>query len=290
MASTWIGGGNNKASNPKNWSPEGVPTHTDAEITHGRINIEGNELADQTTGRHLFLDVLGGASDVIIDLRHGLQQTDVMVRPIDVQSGNADIEIKDSAQFELFAQAGASVHINELPHAVRWSGTFSVEGDLKVFGNGTFVPSGNDSLVVTDRNQPPAHAFLDVTIAKGLPIHVFNASLELGGFVSAGETIALVGDPDRPSFLKLDIPRIFAGTVNLGRDSQVDLVDLVKREHVDSYALKNDLLAFYDHNEVRYTLAVTGSAPLTVAQAGGDVFVYTDAVAPPGSTLLPLHG
>ena len=129
-----------------------------------------------------------------------------------------------------------------------------------------------------------------MTIAKGAPIHVFNASLELGGFVRAGEVIALSGDQDRPSFLKLDIPRIFAGTVSLGHDSQVDLNNLVSRDHVDSYSLKNDLLSFYDHNEVVYTLATIGNNPLTVAKAGGDVFVYTDGVAPPHSTLLPLHG
>jgi hypothetical protein len=53
----WIGGGNNKASNPKDWSPTGVPRlgdnlfiagSTGAMPPNGTINVVGNDLAGDT--------------------------------------------------------------------------------------------------------------------------------------------------------------------------------------------------------------------------------------------------
>ena len=46
---TWEGGGNNSAANPNDWSPTGVPQRGDQlDITHGTINISGNNLAGDT--------------------------------------------------------------------------------------------------------------------------------------------------------------------------------------------------------------------------------------------------
>jgi hypothetical protein len=47
MNRTWVGGGNNEASNPNDWSPNGAPQSGDS-LTDGvsgsTINIEGNAL------------------------------------------------------------------------------------------------------------------------------------------------------------------------------------------------------------------------------------------------------
>jgi hypothetical protein len=288
MASTWIGGGNNKASNPMDWSPEGVPTNTDADITHGTINIEGSIFSGSTSGPQTFLDVQGG--DVTIHMRRSPQGELPVVRPIDVQSGFAAIDVRDSAQFNLFEQTGASTLVDLLPSTTQWSGMFSVAGELKVAGTGTFVPT-EDSLVFSNRLGQSAHAILDVNIAKGPPIHIFNASMEIRGFVAPGEAIAMSGDMSRPSFLRLDLPRAFSGEIGLGQDSQVDLVGLFSREKVDGYSLRNDLLSFYSHNDIVYSVVLEGGSAIpAVAKAGGDVFLYTNDVAPSRGTLLPQHG
>jgi hypothetical protein len=272
MASTWIGGRGNEASDPNNWSPVGVPTDSDALITHGIINIEGSVLA----GTALY--VQGG--DVSIHLR-----ASPVVRSIDVQSGFAAIDVRDSAQFTLFDESSALVNL--LPSTTQWSGTFSVGGDLRVAGTGTFVPT-EDSLVSSNRGGQVAHAVLDVNIAAGAPIHVSAASLRIDGSVASGEVIGLSGTTDRPGFLTLDFPRGFAGELSLGIDAQVDLAGLISREQVDSYSLTNDLLSFYSHNNVVDTVALVARTTPTVARVGGDVFLYT-GVAPPGGTPLPVH-
>ena len=42
---TWLGGGNNKASNPQDWSPAGAPPAGDAlTLQSGTMDISGNEL------------------------------------------------------------------------------------------------------------------------------------------------------------------------------------------------------------------------------------------------------
>jgi hypothetical protein len=46
---TWIGGGNNKAANPNDWSPTGDPQVGDSlMMTHGTMNVSGNGLAGDT--------------------------------------------------------------------------------------------------------------------------------------------------------------------------------------------------------------------------------------------------
>ena len=42
---TWIGGGNNKASNPRDWSPNGAPQAGDTlTISSGTMTVSGNDL------------------------------------------------------------------------------------------------------------------------------------------------------------------------------------------------------------------------------------------------------
>jgi hypothetical protein len=46
VARTWIGGGNNEADNPKDWSPTGVPHSGDTlSMASGTMNIMGHDLA-----------------------------------------------------------------------------------------------------------------------------------------------------------------------------------------------------------------------------------------------------
>jgi hypothetical protein len=43
---TWIGGGNNQASNAKDWSPNGAPQSSETLlVSNGTINVNGNDLA-----------------------------------------------------------------------------------------------------------------------------------------------------------------------------------------------------------------------------------------------------
>lgn len=286
MVSTWIGGGNNKASDPGHWSPQGVPTDEDAVLTHGTMVIDGDELAPN---RGASLEVRGG--DVTIKMSHPGHSV-IHVRPIDVESGFLAIDARDTSQFNLFEASGASTLVDILPSTTQWRGGFQVGGDLTIAGTGTFVPT-----------QPTAvgsggHVSLNVNVAKGDDIFISGASMEVGKVgVAAGEVIELAGSSKNPlAFLKLDLPEGFNGTLALGPNSQVDLAGLVARDGVASYSLKNDLLSFYNnHNVVVDTVALQQSGFIlhpvvpAVATVGGDVFIYNDVV-PSGSTLLPQHG
>lgn len=56
---TWIGGGNNQATNPSDWSPSGAPQPGDTlSIASGTMNIFGNALAGDN------LTVVSGNADL----------------------------------------------------------------------------------------------------------------------------------------------------------------------------------------------------------------------------------
>src|SRR3982751_6918454 len=105
MASTWVGGGKNLASDPNNWSPTGVPSSdADAFMTQGTLNIEGSVLASNQS--FLFVQ----AANATINMS-GLP----VVRPISVKAGVAHINVKDNAQFNLFEHPGTSAIVTLSP-------------------------------------------------------------------------------------------------------------------------------------------------------------------------------
>jgi hypothetical protein len=69
---TWIGGGNNKASNPKDWTPYGTPQSGDIVIIdHGTVNVSGSELAITCSSATKWRVSAGFNPDSRLTLRHG---------------------------------------------------------------------------------------------------------------------------------------------------------------------------------------------------------------------------
>lgn len=59
---TWIGGGNNEASNPKDWSPTGAPQAGDTLVMNGETNNPINVSDYNLRGNSL--NVQGGANTI----------------------------------------------------------------------------------------------------------------------------------------------------------------------------------------------------------------------------------
>ena len=123
-------------------------------------------------------------------------------------------------------------------------------------------------------------------------------SVEFGGAVSAGQTVAVSSDPGRDvtSTVKVDAPATFKGLVNLHANAELDLVGLA---NADSYTLRNDILTLYAGDTVLDAIRVrVGSRPagypganfqFTVSHnAGGIAVRYSDRV--PTGALLQVHG
>ena len=76
---TWVGGGNDRVDDPRDWSSSGMPQVGDTlQMTSGLMNIKGYNLPPgdylQLTGP----DILGAQSDVTLNLSQGSSFTTVV--------------------------------------------------------------------------------------------------------------------------------------------------------------------------------------------------------------------
>jgi hypothetical protein len=296
---TWLGGGNNQANNPNDWSPAGVPTVPDGMVmTQGTMNIDGFNL-EPVPG-------LPGAANNFGLITSGtptVNLSDGATADIGVSSGHTTINVRDGASNLFLAEEGVlgnagNATVNIAGHA-EWVGGFQqlVSGStLLIKGGGTFVNSGigtPDSLV----NGPGSTATIDANIAgTGLTEVIEGAVLTIGGSVGSGQVISVdaIADTDLPlpAFLTIEHPKGFAGLVQLGK-GEIDLNGLAK---ADSYTFNNDLLSIYNGKTVIDTLRLAqeslgnGFLQLDVVKTHSGVAIFT-AINPvhPAGTILPVH-
>jgi hypothetical protein len=184
VTKTWIGGGNNDASNRKDWSPSGPPqSGDDLIITGGTINIAGNHLAGDT----LTLDGL-------------------VTSPITINTKNDAVLNLDST---LWGGVATSVHItgqlNLTAHAGDWDGALSfIGGSIKLIGT-----SGFDGAVFDADLKGNGTIDADHT-GNG---YLFGP-LIFNGSVGRGVTIALEGGGP-PEGVQIDHPSSFKGEIIL---------------------------------------------------------------------------
>ena len=287
---TWIGGGNNSASNPDDWTPTGAPqpgeylsiepgepvNNNGGEV--GRtINISGNALAGDT------LTVVFGISPVTLNLSHhaqasltmetmsgGVNQTTINLTGTDMLTLNWD---------GTEGYPGASLTVNGGPGA-------KLVNDQTSSFYGTYAVINTDVLGVGSYTDG---------YARYTP-----GFLEFGGSVSSGQTVTVegayypgLGYPN--CTLQIDHPREFHGSVILQSSGEIDLVGLA---NADGYSYANDMLSIYTHHRVIDTLLLTNDASpagqsneLLVGKVGNSVWVEAGGLAssPSDSTALLHH-
>jgi hypothetical protein len=145
--STWIGGGNNKASNPNDWSPAGVPVSGETMFMYsGTMRIDFNlgpnpAFPGLVNGNYpLFVE-----GDATIDLSKGGSVLAVI-------DGSDTINVRDNSYLYLQVDTGHSATVNLAANA-QWIGGFDVGND-----------TGNASLIV---NGGPRATFINTTFGQG---------------------------------------------------------------------------------------------------------------------------
>lgn len=286
---TWIGGGNNSAHNPNDWSPNGVPQPGDAlNLQTGVMNARGDDLAGNTLIIHpsqtpvATMLNLSHHANVSVDIgREAVAQVTINVE------GTATLRTNNEFP------SGATFIVNLADHASLTS-SFNMVFSSAVVGGGEdsrVVNSGANSILGSNLTIDPrvkGHGSFTVGSAQSI-----GGQLEFGGSVSRGQDVSVSGDPERlvVSHVQVDDPDNFHGAVTLNPFGEVDLRGLT---NADSYQFENDMLSIYSGSDVIEKLRLatpppaSGTFNLSVSQTATGVAVDRGSSNASG-TVLPLH-
>lgn len=253
---SWIGGGNNLASNPADWRPGMAPGTGDAlSMNGGTMNIVGNALHGSTI--------------------YGASTGNTIVNTLSV-SGNASFN--DNGQSVVNLAAGAN-----------WTGSIGIgpyTGGVVVNGSATFT-----NVASSINNTVSIDAIVAGTGTFNVSAVHNQGRLEFQHGVSAGQTVTIYGNQYGPvgATVIADDPKSYLATTNLGAG---DLI--LKGLVADSYSFKNDLLTLMKDNTIVDTLHLTkmtgpyGVTNFGVSQLSAAIDIHGGNYQETG-TLLPLH-
>jgi hypothetical protein len=268
---TWIGGGNNKASNPRDWSPTGTPQPGDTltMTPNATINIRGNDLAG---------DTLNLTDNDTVNLSKGAHAVvDAGYSPPTSVSDVFAFNISGTDTLTLGLSANDSV-VNIAANS-KWIGGFDLSLGVRLTVNGDAHASFENQTSSVNRSFATINA--DVT-GTG-QFSVTFGSVEFMKSVSAGQTVK-----DVIGGVQIDHPSEFYGSVVL--NSALNVIDLMGLAKADSYTFKNDMLSIYSAGKVIDTLRLVDNvnaamSPLEVGKTGSTVVVGFV----PSGTPLPIH-
>ncbi len=281
VARTWTGGGNNKASDAKDWTPKGSPRPGDSLLISngGTIKITGNALA----GDVLSVEPSPTGRDPTLNLKNAHVVLGMINQPTDIGS-------VESLHF-IMGIAGADSVAGTIEDA-----TVDLNGDAHLLLTGSMsflgVTGGPDSEIINDGTMSVLPGSGSTTIDTNLTgrgvIDINQQSLlalTINGAVGSGQTIDIIGN----NSLTLDKPLAFSGAISLHQDGpsgfSISLVGLV----ATSYEYRNDILCLFDGNRVVDRLNLTNPpADMLVEQTGSGVsIVFGEGPALPPH--LPVH-
>ncbi len=303
---TWVGGGNNRASNPHDWSPAQIPVSGDVLMMPlgGTMNIADTDLAGNTLE---IGSAQAGSITTSLNLSHHAEvslnepffsgtfsQINISVSGRDTLSINAPISSIGPFSGGPFvvdlapdARLTASLDLNYSKVTVNGAKGAELIND----GSTTFA--GTSATINADVLGSGSFEVTALPTFMGL---LDTGYLEFGDAVSRGETVD-VGQSAQAQAgvlewdeLKIDQPREFHGSVVLQPNAFIELVGLAK---ADSYSYSNDILSIWSGDHVIDTLRLTnqsGGDLVVATDASGDAFVEPSGPSPvQGLTPLPLH-
>jgi len=279
---TWIGGGNNKASNPNDWSPTGAPEPSDTLQISGpgtyTMNVRGNDLMGDTLGISY--------ADATLNLSRNAAVTARVGDGADVKFNLLGVSHLDlSASGSNVANGGSSDTVNLARNSV-WIGSFNMG-----YAGHLSTSAGAHSLFINDGDSGVARgsAVLAMPVVGTGSISDYASRLEFASSVGAHLSVGVSGEYPG-AVIAIDHPYEYHASTSMGAEGEIDLVGLA---HADSYTFKNDMLAIYSGNCVIYSMrlqAYSGFGAFEVAQtpSGVNIFSTADPNNPPAGAL-PIH-
>jgi len=290
---TWLGGGNNNARNPNDWSPTGAPQSGDTlSMINGTMNVRDDDLAGNAV--HVG-DPITGGQDTFNLSHHAVLA--VMQNQDTSSDTTVNVSGRDTLRFSSVFPSGPQVIVNLESHA-KLTASFNM-----TFG-GLTVNGGHRTELINDQSDTlnGVHAIITPDVLGIGSFTLSNAQgvggfLEFGRSVSSEQSVSVGGDPGRDlaSGLQIDHPREFHAAVAMRPQAVIDLVGLAK---ADSYTFENDMLAIFAGHRRIDQLKLTNDGTfegqphdLVVSKSGTDVFLTQAGLTSPpiGSTMLPLH-
>jgi hypothetical protein len=279
MQRNWLGGGNNKATNPQDWSPNGTPQPGDSLFAEGAVGIDpfpvyalsvkGNDLAGDTlttffanvtvnASHRAILNVVDSNGTDTFNLS-GRSALSLNVSDIHlIFGGFSTVNMRDDSTLHLTNGGQTTVNVS---HNSDWAGGFSTRS---YHGGKLTITGGRHATFHNDTSS--ASLFADVTVpmdvlGKGTFEVSGSARLEFVGSVAKEQSVTVSNDPQfGGGKLVIDHPHQFHGSVILNMPTSksptqpIDFarpeVDLQAILNADSYAYdpQKDLLSIYRGN------------------------------------------
>lgn len=247
----WVGGGNNSASNPNDWTPGFTPIAGDKlSISSGTINIYGNVLAGDT---------------------------------LSTTSSGGTVNIIAGPEAKLNLNEGANVTVNITVHNTL---TFNVSATR----SGKLNVSGGPIRFIGDNNLQGSQVFHDKLEGRAT-FHLFGAqgegdSTEIDGAVGSGLTFALSGI----SQLTIDQPNTFQGLLDLTHRGIINDV-VFAGLHATRGDLHNSILKLFEGGKLVDTIRVVGGVGAKLEQTDKGVVLSAGYVPGyhPGAITIPLQ-
>jgi len=283
---TWIGGGNNKASNANDWTPSGTPQPGDTLIMlpGTTMNVSGNDLAGNALAmqgnntlnvKDASISSVGGGGVVNIS---GQSTANVVNETVNVSSNSQWTGSLDGGTVNLGTNAA-------------WIGTF-VSGSVTGGSRSVFLNTGNSSVTGT-------RDLINVPVAGNGTFEVLTSDLIFGQTVGAGQDIHILGlGFGIGGTVQVNQPLSFSASVTLQSTSTPVFgagspeIDLIGLAHADSYSFQHDMLSIFSGNSVIDTLHMHDGTlygfVVQQASAGVSVIGIDDPANPPPGGL-PIH-
>jgi len=283
---TWIGGGDNRASNPDDWSPSQVPQPGDSltvlatadNLGPFTMNVSGNDLAGdsllvdgfRSTAPFDFTANLSGraimSADALFSGSHStfnLSHQSTLTLGVDQSSPTVNLSQNSAAHIAL-SRAGVVLNISgndaatissdrgggvvNLDPAARWSGTFQLSfGGLVVNGGiGSAFNNSGDSRSSAGVSTINADIIGHGSIGVG-----FAGTMEFVQSVGPNQSILTEG------LVQIDRPDLFAADATLNPSQQPDRpseIDLMGLANADGYSYKKDMLNILSGSKIIDTL------------------------------------
>jgi hypothetical protein len=283
---TWIGGGDNQASNPNDWidsnglsgAPQPGDTLTD-QLSDSTMNITDNALAGNG------LSIVGFPGPPVTGVTLNLSDHAQASLSLAFASVVANVDGQVNLQANLAGvPASSSLRINMAPNTNLFSTNISIGSASGITikddsGTGRFH---NDGSFVSSSSAVIDTAVVGVgTIIAGVT-RFSGGRLEFGGSVSDGQTVQ-VGDSlfvSRFSTVQLDDPRSFHGTIEMTSFRGTTTADLVGLPEANSWIYSDGLLTIRGTGgnviDTLHVVNAPGSSfpGLAVSMAGNDVIVH----------------
>jgi hypothetical protein len=265
---TWKGGGNNNASNPRDWNPMGVPQPGDnLSMTQGVMNVSGNALTGDT-----------------------------------LSVSNADINTHAAARLHLSVTNTVNVHNDGtvfLTDLIERGQHLNISGGtINIIGTSTFDGNGGSTGSAVFDSDLVGSGTLDLLGGNHNGI-----AMEIDGSVARGLTFRL-GSAAPTASLQIDDPTKFPGLIDLsqsgtadlggGPQSLFDFAAFMGLRHVTSASLHDDTLRMFDGKKLVDTVRLTGGSGLQLQQNSEGVVLSSGfesvRFAPGGiGTMIPFH-